>query len=83
MEAIYVQWCDAISNQQPWLSESEAIEWAESNNWVNEQVGWVVKETPKYLLLAGERSVYMEETQYGHLLKIPTTWILKRKTLNL
>lgn len=80
---IYIQWCDAISNQQPWLSEDEAIEWADNNNWVNEQVGWVIKETEKYLLLAGERNLYVSESHYGHILKIPTTWILKRVELKI
>lgn len=76
-KAVYIQWCDAISNQEPWLSKEEAYEWAENNNWINEQVAFVLKETDKYILLAGERNTYMSESQYGHIIKIPTTWILK------
>ncbi len=72
-----------MTNQQPWLDEQEAIEWADSSNWVNEQVGWIIKETDEYLLLAGERNLYINEPQYGHLMKIPTTWILKRVELKI
>ncbi len=81
-EIIYIEWCDAMSSMEAWTSESDAIKWAESSNWVNKQVGFVVKETDKYLLLAGEiGNVEVGDPQLGQLIKIPTTWILKRKTL--
>jgi hypothetical protein len=81
-EIIYIEWCDAMSSTEAWTSESDAIEWAESNDWVNKQVGFVVKETDKFLLLAGEiGNIESSEPQLGQLIKIPTTWILKRETL--
>lgn len=81
-EIIYIEWCDAMSHGAAWMSEEEAIEWAETNHWVNRQVGFVVKETTEYLLLAGEESIYdIDNPKLGQVIKIPTTWILKRETL--
>lgn len=83
-ELIYIEWCDAMSNLEAWTSEDEIIEWAESDNWVNRQVGFIIKETDKYLLLASEiGNINSDDPQLGGCIKIPTTWILKRETIKL
>lgn len=78
---IYVEWCDAITNEKSWLSEEEAIEWAETENWINQHVGWVIKETDEYILVAGEKSKCLSGGSFGHVTKIPKTWIRRKKTL--
>lgn len=81
-DLIYIEWCDAITNEASWLSKDEAIEWAETENWINQHVGFLIKETDKYLLIAGEKSKYMNGGSYGHVTKIPKTWVIKREELN-
>ena len=82
---IYLEWCDATSKIQAWNTYEEAIEWAESEHWAMKCVGWVIKETKKYLLLCQQISPddeYSEE-QYGGLYKIPKTWIIKKEMLEI
>ena len=83
MKATYIKWCDALTNHDPWLSLEEAVEWAESAKWINEQVGFIIKETDEYILIAAERNLSLSEPQYGHLTKIPTTWIIERIELKI
>ncbi len=76
---VYVEWCDAISLEVQWQTEEELLEWAKSEDWIVRQVGWIIEETEKYILLAGKISHDSNgDTQVGLGLKIPTTWILKR-----
>jgi len=83
MKAIYVEWCDAISYQKKsWVDIEEAKKWAANSNWIVKQLGFIVEETDKYILLASEvTEVEGELPDLGGVIKIPTTWILKRKTL--
>lgn len=79
---VYVRWCDAVSNANGWSSEEEAIDWAESVEWLTETVGWIMKETKEYLLIASQRGAYKDCLyDYGMLLKIPKTWIKLRVEL--
>lgn len=83
MKAIYIEWCDAISyNKKNWVDIEEAKEWAENTNWVVKQLGFIIDENDKYILLATEYTeVENELPDLGGVIKIPTTWILKRKDL--
>ena len=82
MEIVYIEWCDAITNEISWMSKSEALEWANTKQWVNQHVGFLVEDNDEYILLAGELGQMTEdEPQLGHVTKIPKTWILKRKTI--
>jgi hypothetical protein len=75
---IYLEWCDAISNTG-WMTEKQALRWAEEDQWLVKNVGWIIKETKEYLVLS---SKYSEETkEFGLLHKIPKTWVRKRKEL--
>jgi len=80
---IYIEWCDVISSGSEWTEESKLGEWIDDTQWVIKQCGFIIRETPKYILLAGH--IKMEdsftETQYGHLQKIPKGLILKRVDL--
>ena len=77
---IYIEWADAITDTG-WKTEKQSIKWAESNDWVVKNVGWLLKETKGYILLAAKYSEITQE--YGLLHKIPTTWIRKRKILKI
>lgn len=79
---VYIEWCDAITNHESWISEDEALKWAESERWVNKHVGFLIKETDEYLLLAGEIGGTDNDKNYGHVTKIPKTWIRQRTELN-
>jgi len=77
---IYIEWGDAISNTG-WVSEDDAVAWADSEDWIVKNIGWVVKETKDYILLAGKYSEGSEE--WGLVHKIPKTWIKTRKTIKI
>jgi hypothetical protein len=87
MKLIYLEWEDAIG-QSGWHTEEEFKQWATKDNTVCKQVGWVYKETKKYLILSSRLSLdnYAQkdsELQYGQLEKIPKTWIRKKKILKI
>lgn len=77
---IYIEWCDATSFDDVWKTKDESIEWAENSSWIVCNVGWLVKETPKYILLASKKC--RDEDYIGGLIKIPKTWIVKRKVVS-
>lgn len=83
MKLIYLEWCDTISSGSMWVNKSELKEWIDDSKWVIKQCGFVIKETSKFILLAGhiKPEDNFTEVQYGHLTKIPKTWILKRVDL--
>lgn len=85
MKAVYIEWCDAISYQKKsWVDIEEAKEWAKNDNWIVKQLGFIIQETDKYILLASELTeVKGESPDLGGVIKIPTTWIIKRQNLKI
>jgi len=80
---VYIEWCDAMINNNVWMSTEEAIEWADEESWIVQQVGFILKETEKYILLASKKNIYDKENpEVGSVIKIPTTWVLKRVNLD-
>ena len=80
---IYIEWCDAMHNNDAWLTEKEIIEWADNEDWIVCQVGWVVKETKEYLLLSAKLCISDKDNPIlGQPIKIPTTWIRKKIDLS-
>lgn len=63
------------------------IEWAEGDDYYVRQTGFIIKETKRYLLLAGHYNI--TETggekfeSLGQIIKIPKTWIRKRKEIKI
>lgn len=81
---VYIQWCDAISKTSGWAGLSECLEWGDSNDWVIDEVGYLLKETKQYLLLANKVSHHSsDEPLFDQVMKIPKTWIFKRKALSI
>lgn len=84
MKAYYIEWCDAITNHKSWMSKSEALEWANTTQWINKHLGFLIEENADYILLAGEVGQMTEdEPQLGHVTKIPKVWIIKKVELEL
>ena len=79
---IYIEWCDAMVNSNSWMNFKEAKKWSETENWVVSEVGFLLKETKEYILIANKKSSYNEyNPEVGGIMKIPTTWIRKRINL--
>ena len=85
-QKVYFKWADTTSPiEKTWWSKREAIEWAENDSFWVEQIGFLVKSTKKYILVAGHINITYSEEQkietLGALIKIPTTWIKDYKIL--
>ena len=84
---IYIEWADATSPIDTWWTGEQALKWAEEENYWVCQVGWIIEETPKYLVISSqkEHTVTANDTdlRYAHILKIPKTWLRKRKEIKL
>lgn len=79
---VYIEWEDATS-RSGWHLNEEVDDWIKGRGWFVNHVGWVIRETKKYIVLAGsqvEKDGHGDE-QWGNLQKIPKTWIRKRKIL--
>lgn len=83
---VYFEWADTTSPvDKTWMSENESIQWAEEDNYFVKQVGFLIKKTKKYTLLAGHINITQTAGQeiisLGHLIKIPNTWIKNYKII--
>ncbi len=80
---IYIEWCDAVETQKAWESVEDLKKWADSNDWITSEVGWLLFESKEYILIANRiASIYEENQEYSGVMKIPTTWIKKRIDLS-
>ena len=81
---VKIGWADAIENLNGWHTIEEALEWATDDDWVVHQVGWILKETADYILLAGKHNDASggRDFTWGGLFKIPKPWIKYLKELN-
>lgn len=66
------------------MKEDDAREWGAASQWTVQEMGWVIEETEEYLVFATRHKAEdaMTYPRYGHLQKIPKTWIRKRILLN-
>lgn len=84
MKLIYIEWCDAIANGLEWTDSDVAKEWGKKSEWIVRECGWILEETKQYIVIA---SVWKPEDalcneQFKQLMKIPKTWVIKRKELD-
>lgn len=80
---IYIEWCDAMVNQNSWMSLEDAKKWAKTENWTVSEVGFLIEETNEYILIANKKNTYDKDNpEIGGLMKIPTPWIRKRIDLS-
>ena len=85
---VYFKWADTtspITTGQSWWNVEEAIEWAENDSFWVEQIGFLIRRTKQYILIAGHINITKSEGHIietvGTLVKIPTTWIKDFKYL--
>ena len=81
---IYLEWSDACT-EGGWKTYEQALKWSQDANWQVCEVGWLIKETKQYIVIA---STYSEENlhegpMFNGFTKIPKTWIRKRKVIKL
>ena len=81
-ELVYLEWGDAVYTSD-WMLERNIDEWAENSEWIVKHVGWIIKETPKYIVISSRRNERSNGkiNEYGAIQKIPRTWIKLRKKL--
>ncbi len=85
MTLIYLEWADTIGCGNSWIPKSELNEWIDDSEWIIKTIGWVLREDDKFIVLAHQikPADSFTEEQYGHIQKIPKTWIRKREIINL
>lgn len=90
MRLIYIEWADAVSPVESWRTRDEIIDWAKEDSYWVGQVGWIIEETDRHIVIASQFN-RNEKTdgssrlldQYAHVIKIPKPWIRKRKTIKI
>ncbi len=79
---LYIEWCDAMVNQDSWVKIADMKEWAATDHWITYDVGFLIEETKEYILLASRYTINDDGTnRVDSCIKIPTTWIRKRKVI--
>lgn len=78
---VYIEWTDTVSDGVLWMDKEMAIEWANDEAWIIKQVGFVIKATAKYILLAAMINLQHSSTKVSGLSKIPKSTIIKRVKL--
>ena len=71
-QLVYVVWTDAVANAG-WFGEDELQKWIDNLTMKCIDVGWLIKKTKKYIVLASRYSV--DDKQYGQVHKIPIAWV--------
>lgn len=81
---IYFEWCDAVS-RDGWISKENALIWSKNTEWVVQQIGWILEENKEYITIFSQYDPPSKNTtdheNFGHLQKIPKTWVRKRVDL--
>ena len=86
---IYVEWADTISPvEKRWYQDTEAIDWADNEDYWVCETGFLIKETKEWILLSAKYNVTArgkdnEYISHSDLVKIPKGWIRNRKTLKI
>jgi len=73
-------WADASEAADTWFTIDQALEWAQDDDWIVHQVGWILKETDDFLLLASRYNDPSggREGTFAGVFKIPKPWIKYR-----
>lgn len=72
---VYLEWNDAFEAPDTWMTIKRVEEWGKNEDWIVEEIGWILEENKKYILIANRRT---KDGMYSSVMKIPKTWILKR-----
>jgi len=84
MRLLYIEWCDAVAGGNEWATRELVDNWGKSSDWVVRECGWLIEETKEYIVIAScwKPEDELTEEQFKHLMKIPKTWIRKRKFID-
>jgi hypothetical protein len=80
---VYIEWVDAHNNVG-WFHLGEAEKWAAGGDWWCQDVGFLIRETPRFLVFAQRHEPEGHangDEQWGALHRIPKTWIRNKKVL--
>lgn len=79
-EIVVIKWLDAHEKEQQWDSMEETLKWAEKENWLVTQVGFIIFENDEYILLSSQMTKPDENhlQRVGNATKIPKGWIVAR-----
>lgn len=76
---IYIEWEDAYSVSQTWHTEDEMMGILADESFIIKQVGFVLKETDTFIVLANQlNELNLSENQYSGLHRIPKGCLRKR-----
>ena len=83
MKLVYIEWEDSVSATN-WHTGEDLKVWCENSGWIVKQVGWIIEETRKHIIIAGRLKPEDDFTseQFGNLQRIPKTWVRKKIYLN-
>lgn len=85
---IYLKWHDAHSSSG-WHTKDQVIKLINQDKCMCEEVGWVVFEDSKEIILAARRLCWKDPDpdfvtgELGLIQKIPKTWVLDRQEIKL
>jgi hypothetical protein len=81
LKLIYLEWEDA-SGLNVWMDADE-VETYSRGHFLVRQVGFVLKETPRYLLIAGQwiPEDDFHDEKFGDVTRIPKTWVRTRRII--
>ena len=77
MEQVYIKWIDAMASDTEWKTMEDAIDWGANINCTIEEIGYLIDECDKYILLANR----VNSDMVAGLMRIPKTYIVERKEL--
>lgn len=86
IKVLYIRWADATSPMEGWQTHEEVFNWIKTNNYWVDSIGFLLYEDKKFIVLADKKSTTTNGNdliQYAGITKIPKTWILKRKLINI
>lgn len=72
-----VSWKDAVS-ESSWEDPEKVKQWAEKD-YIVQNIGWVVCQTKKYLVVCSEVT---EDMDFGNKTKIPIGWIVNKQLIS-
>jgi len=81
---VYVEWLDAHAYSSGWYDEQEIKDISKESRIVVRHLGWLYAEDSSMIMIFSRYTKFNDgEKQYGHLQKIPKTWIKRKKFLRI
>ena len=74
-----IHWVDALSDIG-WADKEKVMNWGSVDDFVISEVGWLIKETDKYLIITSQCS---EDGDFGNRTRIPKGWVKHKKKLTI